>query len=233
MIALSLQCEEPGVFKTNGVPWSERELARSICGDFRINLRALRELILNRVAKVSDDGTIYCKRVVEDYKKLQNAKENGKKGGNPLLKTQPTTPTPPLTLAGARSAAVAFASEPKTAAAPKNSPREPSRKKSLDTAAAVDQDRGNQPQAIQRLAHQFELAAECDHLSKADRSIFYKAAALCINGHIDRNSVMMAAEKSKSASKNRAGYFCRMVTTYSGGKKQFQSLLRECGAEDG
>jgi hypothetical protein len=200
MIALSLQCEEPGIFRTKGKPWTEIELARSICGSVRVNLRAIRELILNHVAKVSDDGSIYCKRVVEDCKKRKIAKENGSKGGNPAL----SGITHPLTLACARSAADAFALaiSNKTAAdsQEQNSP-----------AAADPSDGGK---AKDTLARKLILNAECENLTAPDRKIFHEVAQAVLDGKLSESTAIALAAKAAKGNRNKAGLFRRLVSEH-------------------
>lgn len=199
MIALSLQCEEPGIFRTKGKPWTEIELARSICGSVRVNLRAIRELILNHVAKVSDDGSIYCKRVVEDCKKRKIAKENGSKGGNPALSGL----TQPLTLACARSAADAFAL-------------------AISNKTAADSQEQNSPaaaaplgfEAKDALARKLILNAECESLTAPDRKIFHEVAQAVLDGKLPESTAVALAVKAAKGTRNKAGLFRRLVSEH-------------------
>lgn len=51
--------------------------------------RALAELKRRGVCGVTVDGVIYSRRMVRDRQKLEEAKDNGRRGGNPALKDKP------------------------------------------------------------------------------------------------------------------------------------------------
>jgi hypothetical protein len=91
LICLSFECEERGVFSTNGIPWPDEDIAAAVGGDRSENLKLLHELlekgVCSRTAppKNGGFGAIFCRRVVRDEQLRQKRIAAGKLGGNPIL----------------------------------------------------------------------------------------------------------------------------------------------------
>jgi len=85
-ICILYETEEPGVFKTNGIPWPDREIVAAIGGDYEEGLACLTELLSKGVASRSKDGAVFARRIVRDHQKRMKCVEAGKAGGNPSLK---------------------------------------------------------------------------------------------------------------------------------------------------
>lgn len=91
MICILQETEEPGIFKTNGIPWSDREITAAVGGDVEVGLSCLSELLTKGVCSRSKDGAIFARRIVRDHQKRIKCIEAGKRGGNPALHKAPLT----------------------------------------------------------------------------------------------------------------------------------------------
>lgn len=86
MICLSFECEERGVFASNGEPWPDSDIAAAVGGDCTEVLSAIAELLSKGVCSRNKSGAIFCRRVVRDENKRRLCSEAGKAGGgNPAL----------------------------------------------------------------------------------------------------------------------------------------------------
>src|SRR3990167_6360594 len=83
MLCLMFECEERGVFISNGMPWSDQEIAYAIGGDVNQNLALLTELRQKGVARTrNQDGAIFSKRMVDDDRLRRLRAESGSNGGS-------------------------------------------------------------------------------------------------------------------------------------------------------
>lgn len=73
-------CEPYGHLSLNGKPMTVAQIAGQIGIPAAQVKRLLDELITNGVARVADDGTIFCKRMVDD-ERVRNARAEGGKAG--------------------------------------------------------------------------------------------------------------------------------------------------------
>lgn len=86
MLCLMFEADERGVLATNGVAWSDEDIACAIGGDTTTTISAIQELTFKGVAKRRSNGAVYSKRMVADENKRQLCSAAGKKGGgNPNL----------------------------------------------------------------------------------------------------------------------------------------------------
>jgi len=86
MLCRMFECDEPGVLKTDGVAWTDQEVALSIGGDQVEAITCIRELIRKGIIARSESGAIYSRRMVRDEQKRKLCSEAGKNGGgNPKL----------------------------------------------------------------------------------------------------------------------------------------------------
>lgn len=88
MICISYECEERGVFTSNGIPWPDEDIAAAVGGDIAENLRALAELLAKDVCSRNQSGAVFCRRVVRDEQIRKVRAQAGKLGGNPVLLKQ-------------------------------------------------------------------------------------------------------------------------------------------------
>jgi predicted GIY-YIG superfamily endonuclease len=65
-ICLLFECEERGIFATDGEAWTLEDIARDIGGDTSENVACLRELLSKKVAKFTRDGAVFSARMVRD-----------------------------------------------------------------------------------------------------------------------------------------------------------------------
>ena len=79
------EAEEVGVFITNGIPWTDQEIAGAVRGDEAGNLRCLAEVLAKGVAARTKSGAVFSRRMVRDEEKRKKCQEAGKAGGNPAL----------------------------------------------------------------------------------------------------------------------------------------------------
>lgn len=92
MLCLMFEADERGVLATNGVAWSDEEIACAVGGDAATTIGAIQELTFKGVAKRRSNGALYSKRMVADENKRRMCSEAGKRGGgNPKLREN--TPT--------------------------------------------------------------------------------------------------------------------------------------------
>jgi hypothetical protein len=76
-----------GHLAVNGNPIPARVIASRISGvNDEEYAKLLNELQLNGVCSVTDEGTVYSRRLVRDQERRELAKEYGSRGGNPALK---------------------------------------------------------------------------------------------------------------------------------------------------
>lgn len=68
LLCLMFESSERGVLITNGKPWTVAQAARE-CG---CRPKDIQELIENGVARVRDDGAIYCARMIRDEQARQD-----------------------------------------------------------------------------------------------------------------------------------------------------------------
>lgn len=95
LICLMWKSERRGYLYHNGRPLT-LPLTCALIGYQEINAKPLfDELETNKVFSREEDGTIYSRKIVRLLESRDKASENGKKGGNPVLKplTPPLTPT--------------------------------------------------------------------------------------------------------------------------------------------
>lgn len=86
MLCLMFEADERGVLATNGVAWSDEEIACAIGGDSATTIGAIQELSLKGVVKRQKNGAAYSKRMVMDENKRRLCSEAGRRGGgNPKL----------------------------------------------------------------------------------------------------------------------------------------------------
>lgn len=87
ILCLMFECSERGVLATDGLAWSDTEIAQAVGGDKTQTLEGLRELVEKRVVSRTDKGAVYSRRMVRDEKTRQLCSEAGKRGGgNPQFK---------------------------------------------------------------------------------------------------------------------------------------------------
>lgn len=78
----------------NGKPVTVERLSKHI-GKRAVSVNnLLAELEAEGVFSRTDDGTIYCRRMVNEHSAREEARERGRKGGNPALKGQKTVGKP-------------------------------------------------------------------------------------------------------------------------------------------
>ena len=90
MLGLMHEAEPYGHLLMNGQPVTPAMLSRIISVDGRTVASALKELNLLGVFSRTDDGQIFCRRMIRKAKLGEVAKINGRKGGNPALKVLET-----------------------------------------------------------------------------------------------------------------------------------------------
>jgi hypothetical protein len=89
-LCLLHEMREVGVFKTNGISWTDHKIAAAVRGDTTCNLVFLRELLDAGVAVRAADGSVFSRRMVRDESKRAKCSEAGKRGGgSPTFKGQP------------------------------------------------------------------------------------------------------------------------------------------------
>lgn len=86
LICFMWESPERGVMiKSNGKPYSDKEIIRMVGLDNQNSEIWLTHLIDNGVCSRRNDGAIYSKRMIKDEKIRQIRRETGSKGGNPNL----------------------------------------------------------------------------------------------------------------------------------------------------
>lgn len=86
-LCLLSETECRGVFRTDGIPWSDEDIALAVGGDIAENLRCLTELFVKSVIARTSDGAVFSRRMVRDEQKRTKCSEAGKRGGgNPTFK---------------------------------------------------------------------------------------------------------------------------------------------------
>lgn len=92
ILCLMFEADERGVLSTNGVAWSDEDIACAIGGDTATTVGAIQELTFKGVAKRRANGALYSKRMVADENKRKLCSAAGKKGGgNPNLSQKDAT----------------------------------------------------------------------------------------------------------------------------------------------
>ena len=93
MLCLMFEAEERGVLASNGVAWSDEEVACAIGGNSVTTLGAIAELTSKGVVKRRANGALYSSRLVRDENKRKLCSEAGKRGGgNPKLRPKDDRP---------------------------------------------------------------------------------------------------------------------------------------------
>lgn len=85
MLCLMHECEPYGYLSVNGKPMKPAQIARLVGVSEREYAKLVQELMDAGVPSVSDDGSIYSRRMVRDEHIRNVRAEAGKKGGNPNL----------------------------------------------------------------------------------------------------------------------------------------------------
>ena len=93
IIALMMDAEPFGHLVINGKPATAKTLAAVISAPEKTVAAALAELEANGVFSKTDEGVIYSRRMLRDLTKQKEARENGRRGGNPALKGTRITDT--------------------------------------------------------------------------------------------------------------------------------------------
>ena len=88
LICLMHQAQPYGKLMVNSKQIDDKTAAKLIGIDRRKYQKLLQELLQNGVARKDEEGTIYSKRMVADYRLRQIRREAGSKGGNPDLVNQ-------------------------------------------------------------------------------------------------------------------------------------------------
>ena len=92
MLAVAAQHEPPGYVALNGVDVDEVGLLAKLTGTPAEEIKLLiSELETNHVFSRDRNGTIYNRRMLKKECAARASRENGKKGGNPNLKKQPSS----------------------------------------------------------------------------------------------------------------------------------------------
>lgn len=81
ILCLMFECSERGVLATDGLAWSDEEIAQAVGGDKTQTLEGLRELVGKRVVSRTDKGAVYSRRMVREEKTRQLCSEAGRRGG--------------------------------------------------------------------------------------------------------------------------------------------------------
>lgn len=76
------QCEERGVFASNGKAWPDSDIAFAVEGDPAENLQLLRELEDKGVLSRNGIGAVYSRRIVRDEQVRLARSDAGSKGGS-------------------------------------------------------------------------------------------------------------------------------------------------------
>jgi hypothetical protein len=98
MICVMDKSERRGYLEVNGRPMDSKGISRNIGESLDDVERAIAELELAGVLYREPSGTMYCKRMVEDTAARDQARQNGRRGGNPRLVNPPLNPevNPPV-----------------------------------------------------------------------------------------------------------------------------------------
>jgi hypothetical protein len=86
MLCIMHEAEPYGHLLVKGRPVADTDLARMAGISLKECRKSLATLELHGVYSVSETGTIYSRRMVDDHAKALKDKENGRSGGNPGLK---------------------------------------------------------------------------------------------------------------------------------------------------
>lgn len=87
-ICILQEAEEPGVFRSNGIPWQDQEIVAAVGVERELGLSCLSELLTKGVCSRSKDGAVFARRVVRDHQLKKVRSEAGKLGGNPNFKRE-------------------------------------------------------------------------------------------------------------------------------------------------
>jgi hypothetical protein len=91
LLCIVFDMPERGVFKTNGKPWTIKQIAHSARGVGKRRVRCVKELIAAGVLKRRETGEFYWKRVVND--EMARAMEREKKQKQRQAKPVPSGTT--------------------------------------------------------------------------------------------------------------------------------------------
>jgi hypothetical protein len=80
--------EGTGRLEVDGRPMTVKELADILGDNPRTTKKLLAEIEEKGVSSRDKDGFVISRRIVQDFKKAEQDKLNGRKGGNPALKTR-------------------------------------------------------------------------------------------------------------------------------------------------
>jgi hypothetical protein len=94
MLCIAAEHSPVGYVAINGRCLDPQAIARVCGGSLDEVSELLSELESNGVFSRDRRGWIYSRRMLRDAKKARNARENGKKGGNPKLRKQTENPEP-------------------------------------------------------------------------------------------------------------------------------------------
>ena len=86
MLCIMHEAEPYGHLVVKGRPLADSDLARMVGMSLKECRKSLATLAQHGIYSVTEDGTIYSRRMVRDQAKALKDKENGKTGGNPGLK---------------------------------------------------------------------------------------------------------------------------------------------------
>jgi len=75
LMCIAFDMPERGVYKTNGKPWTIKQMAHSARGTGKRRLRCVKELIAAGVLKKRESGEFYWSRIVRDEVERQMERE--------------------------------------------------------------------------------------------------------------------------------------------------------------
>ncbi len=67
-LCLMFECEQKGVLATNGIPWTDDDIALAVGGRWEDTNACLTELVTKGVASRNDAGSLICRRMYRDEK---------------------------------------------------------------------------------------------------------------------------------------------------------------------
>jgi hypothetical protein len=79
LMCVAFDMPERGVFRTNGKPWTIKQMAQSTRGTGKRRLRCVRELVAAGVLKKRESGEFYWSRIVRDDLERQMEREKKQK----------------------------------------------------------------------------------------------------------------------------------------------------------
>lgn len=102
MLCVMAGADKKGYLMVGGKALSEKEIAKISRISEKKCKKILLELKTNRVFSISNDGIIYCRRMVRDSEISRKSAEYGKRGGNPNLTKGLTPPLNPKNETGVK-----------------------------------------------------------------------------------------------------------------------------------